>query len=209
MPWLLTQRAAIVRELHALNVLGKGHCIVELGAGSGYWASQLTREGADVIAFDRDPPKGLEDGLDNFFFHRQFFPVTKGTPEVLRDASRVSHERALLLVWPFQSELHNAEKFAHDDRVEPWDADALTNFQGEIILHVGHLEPKGDRLVNTSRRFTRLLRERFDLQLTLTATVGACANGPEEVEALTVWRRKQEPAEPLQVSASLSAASLY
>ena len=167
--------------------------IVELGAGSGYWASQLTREGADVVAFDRHPPKTLADGLANFFFHRQFFPVMKGTPEVLQNASRVSRDRALLLVWPFQAELHEAERFVDDDRVEPWDAEALTKFQGDVILHVGHLEPKGDRLVNTSRRFVRLLRERFDLQLRLTATVGACANGPEELEALTVWRRKREP----------------
>ena len=180
----------VLREIAAYSP------IVELGAGSGYWASQLTREGADVIAFDRHPPKTLEDGLANFFFHRQYFPIMEGTPQVLQDASRVSRERALLLVWPFQAELHKAERYARDNCVEPWDVEALTKFQGDTILHVGHLEPKSDRLVNTSRRFTQLLRERFDLQMRLAATVGACSNGPEEPEALTVWRRKREHVDP-------------
>jgi hypothetical protein len=111
----------------------------------------------------------------------------------------VSRERALLLVWPFQAELHTADSFAHGDFIDPWDAEALARFQGDTILHVGHLEPKADRVVNTSRKFVRLLRERFDLQLRLTATVGACAfctNGLDDPEALTVWKRKRKQVDP-------------
>ena len=36
--------------------------IVEMGAGTGFWAAMLRNHGANVLAFDRDPPDADESG---------------------------------------------------------------------------------------------------------------------------------------------------
>lgn len=80
----------------ALDCLVKHSPIVEIGAGTGYWASLATRAGADVIAFDRALP-----GPENRFHPTASslcFDVKPGGPE---DAARFP-ERTLFLCWPPQ-----------------------------------------------------------------------------------------------------------
>ena len=67
-----------------LDVIAEHSPIVELGAGTGYWAAMLARRGADVIAYDIEPPTSK---TNNQFFHRQYFHVAAGTHATLRDVS--------------------------------------------------------------------------------------------------------------------------
>ena len=40
----------------ALNVLAAHAPLIELAAGTGYWAHLLKQRGVDILAFDNDPP---------------------------------------------------------------------------------------------------------------------------------------------------------
>lgn len=65
-----------------------GQAVVEVGAGTGYWAWQLQQTGVDVAAYDR------KAGLDNHFCDPiTYHPVLRGTAEV----TAVYPDRALLL----------------------------------------------------------------------------------------------------------------
>ncbi len=64
--------------------------LVEIGAGTGYWAWLLTRLGADVIAYD------LADSHEGQGYRFKHQLVRNGGSEVLKS----SGQRALLLCWP-------------------------------------------------------------------------------------------------------------
>lgn len=89
--------------------------VVEIGAGSGYWASLIAQLGGDVIAFDQYEPKANKD----YPFEQGWFPVQKGGPE---KAAEHPH-RALFLCWPpYES------SFA---------LDCLKAYQGDTVIFVG------------------------------------------------------------------------
>lgn len=80
--------------------------IVEIGAGTGYWAWQLSQLGVDVVAYDRHPPdrggnhwhspRHLETGNPTKEPAPVFFPVRRGgAPRAARHP-----DRTLLLCWP-------------------------------------------------------------------------------------------------------------
>lgn len=73
--------------LHALLALGP---LVELGAGTGYWAWLLTRMGADIVAYD---VAESHEGQGYRFRH----PLVRNGGV---DALKSSGSRALLLCWP-------------------------------------------------------------------------------------------------------------
>lgn len=92
-----------------------GRAVVDIGAGSGYWAWQLEQAGIDVAAYDPHP-----SGEDNTY--------CKGGPytTVLRDdASAVAHhqDRALLMVWPPYGGSHARH--------------ALSVYEGDLLLYAG------------------------------------------------------------------------
>lgn len=63
--------------------------IVEIGAGTGYWAKLIAEAGGDVVAYDPDPHR-------NAYVDGEHFPVRKGgTRWVAQHA-----DRALFLCWP-------------------------------------------------------------------------------------------------------------
>lgn len=92
-----------------------GQGVVEIGAGSGYWAWQLEQAGVDVAAYDPHPA-----GEDNHF-------CTAGpyTTVLQDDASAVRHhhDRALLMVWPPYGGPHARQ--------------ALAQYQGDLLLYAG------------------------------------------------------------------------
>lgn len=90
--------------------------IVEIGAGTGYWAWQLSQSGVDVLAFDVAPLKN--DWCGGIEYH----PVRKGGTEM---AGEFAH-RALMLCWP------------------PYDVgmaeDALRAYDGDTLIYIGESE---------------------------------------------------------------------
>jgi hypothetical protein len=92
-----------------------GRPVVEVGAGTGYWASQLSQHDVDVVAFDVRAGDDDNPWCDPVQYH----PVRHGT------ADQVSEHptRALLLCWP-----------PHND---PMAADALRAYGGDLLVYVG------------------------------------------------------------------------
>ena len=81
--------APLVRALCELGPL------VEIGAGTGYWARKLRDIGADILAFDQAPPNG--DVPNRYHPHTPTWSeVAPGNHTVLTAHS----DRALLLCWP-------------------------------------------------------------------------------------------------------------
>lgn len=104
--------------------------VVEMGAGTGYWAWQLSQMGFDIVAYDQDPPhvsgknhwhsprNGAEGDLTNET-RSTFFPVQEGTPESLKSHA----ERILFLCWP-----------PYDDTMA---FHCLENYAGNRIVYIG------------------------------------------------------------------------
>lgn len=102
----------------AIDVLLEHSPLIEIGAGRGYWAALASSAGADIIAFDSDPPD--KGGVNKW--HRQpgmFFDVGRADLEV----ARVHPDRTLFLCWP------------------PYDSDValrtLRNYKGSTVIYVG------------------------------------------------------------------------
>lgn len=94
--------------------------VVELGAGTGYWAHLLQQRGIDVVAFDVEPAPSSQN---TWFAGTQLWhPVHRGDHAVV-DQHPV---RTLLIVWPTKDEI--------------WAATALERYHdagGECIAYVG------------------------------------------------------------------------
>lgn len=92
-----------------------GRAVVEIGAGSGYWAWQLEQAGVDVAAYDPNPPAD-----DN-----QFCKAGPYTTVLADDATAVKHhqDRALLMVWP----PYGGEHARH----------AMSVYEGDLLIYAG------------------------------------------------------------------------
>lgn len=75
----------------AINCLAKASPLIEIGAGSGYWASLIKQVGGDIICFDIKPDPESNDYTDKFWFDVR-----------LGDESLLSQypDRTLFLCWP-------------------------------------------------------------------------------------------------------------
>jgi hypothetical protein len=101
-----------------------GAGVVEIGAGSGYWARLLANLDVDVAAYDVQPwpnphPEQLawQDGVTPWHV-RSWFPVRPGNHRAV-----VEHpDRALLMVWPSAAD---------------WAAEAVEHHTGETVIVVG------------------------------------------------------------------------
>jgi hypothetical protein len=104
--------------------------IVELGAGRGYWAAQLSRAGLAIDAYELEPPDKTENSS---------FPQAKGQPDVwypvgaLNEMPSARPDHVLFLCWP--PGWGNAMA-----------SEALAAFElagGDQLLYIG--EPKGGK----------------------------------------------------------------
>lgn len=75
----------------ALGLIASFGPVVEIGAGTGYWAALLRNRGCDVVAYDL-----LSDAFDKWFPAGQYGGVEKGDV----DKAAEHADRTLLLVWP-------------------------------------------------------------------------------------------------------------
>ncbi|TAL31616.1 MAG: hypothetical protein EPN93_17625 [Spirochaetes bacterium] len=99
---LVEKYAFAVPDARTVGVLARRGPLVEIGAGSGYWAWCLTQAGADIIAYDIAPPEdelpwphgSFEKG--NYWFEHEWYQVIEGGPE----AAARHPDRTLFLCWP-------------------------------------------------------------------------------------------------------------
>ena len=91
-----------------------GRPVIELGAGTGYWAWQLTQAGVDVVAYDSQ--EWVNNGR---FTDRQFHPVHEGSIERIAEHP----DRMLMLCWP--------------DYNTSFALDALNAYAGDDLIYIG------------------------------------------------------------------------
>lgn len=107
--------------------------LVEMGAGTGYWAFLIQQAGGDIIAYDKNPYKNCQAA-------GKWTEIKKGTPGRLRRAHR---DRTLLLCWP------------------PYDEEMATRsvrlHQSQRVIYVG----EGSGVCTGSESFHRLLERDF------------------------------------------------
>ncbi|MGA9775938.1 MAG: hypothetical protein WBU92_08470 [Candidatus Dormiibacterota bacterium] len=147
---------------HLLAVLLSLSPLIEMGAGTGYWANQLRRLGADIIAFDHAPPGSARANR----YHpgaTVWTEVLEGTP-----AELVHHpQRTLFVCWPpLFSSL----------------ADCLDSYLGPVVAW---LDDGGVRTVRP-----RALASHFELTATFPAR--ALETAPGTSAALNIWIRRTQ-----------------
>ena len=156
----LAQRYSyVVPEPQLLEVIRHHSPLLELGAGTGYWAYLLRAMGADVIAYDHAPVGAVTANRYHVNF-RLWTEVRHGDVDVV--ANHV--DRALFLCWP--------PRFSSLWR-------AIDLFSGEVILHIGD---GGTRTLRLD-----IPHPRFKLAAVYPAT--ALDPAPATTPQLCVWRR--------------------
>jgi hypothetical protein len=108
--WAIPSPGDIAWLAHVLGRRG----LVEIGAGSGYWAWQAQQAGIDVIAYEPTDPAAntYTDGTEYLAIQRGGHAAAQHHPD-----------RALLLCWP-----------SHND---PWAANALHAYAGDVLIYIG------------------------------------------------------------------------
>ncbi len=91
--------------------------VIELGAGTGYWASLLSLH-VSVEAYDPEPGGSLKSP---YHFWKSWFDVERGDHTLLKD--RLEKDKALMLCWP--------------DYDVDWSAQAVELFKGNTIIYIG------------------------------------------------------------------------
>jgi hypothetical protein len=106
----------------AIAMLVRHSPIVEIGAGTGYWARLAAQAGADIVAYDsRVGQKGRRTRRGTCWVAKcgAYFPVRRGGSYMVRYHRR----RTLFLCWPpYKSRM--AEK-------------ALAGYQGRKVIYIG------------------------------------------------------------------------
>lgn len=93
------------------------HGVLEIGAGTGYWASLLAKLEADVVAYD-----SYEGHYTDALRHGAHFPIRKGDGrQAVRD--RAHDSRTLFMSWP--------------DYDVSWPAEVLEAYEGNTVVYVG------------------------------------------------------------------------
>ncbi|HSR26748.1 MAG TPA: hypothetical protein VLW53_24580 [Candidatus Eisenbacteria bacterium] len=157
----------VLSEGHLLDVVCRYSPLVELGAGTGYWAYLLGLMGADIVAYDQAPPGGPRENR----YHLDARPWTEVFPG---DATvlAVHRDRALFVCWPpVFSALWEVVRF----------------YAGDVVIYVGDWGHRTARLAGLADEF-----ERIEAHPALALDPAADRSGE-----LSVWRRRDAcPAGP-------------
>ena len=157
---LLAQRYTYVCPSDATLALLAGlGPLVEIGAGTGYWAHRLHSIGVDVAAFDQAPVDGERANR----YHpgaRPWADVQPGDQSVLAGYA----DRGLFVCWPpLFSSL----------------GDCLTYYRGDTVAYIGDGGYRTARLDHLDEGFTKVA----------TAPVRAVDPYPGVQPQLTIWKR--------------------
>lgn len=151
-----------VPSSEALATIEKYSPIIELGAGTGYWAWLLQERGADVVAYDTRPPAGK--AKNPWCYPFTYTQVYRGGQSVLRRGQR---HRALMLCWP-----PHGEDMAFE---------CLKAFQGTTLIYVG----EGNGGCTANHKFFDLLRAQWRVIDEVSIPQWDCIR-----DSLSVWRRR-------------------
>lgn len=134
--------------------------LVEIGAGTGYWAHRLRSIGVDIVAFDQAPLDG--ERTNRYHSHtRPWTHVEQGDQTVLSGYA----DRGLFLCWPpLFSSL----------------GDCLTYYCGDTVAYIGDGGYRTARLDRLHEAFTKVA----------TAPVRALDPYPGVRPQLTIWKRR-------------------
>ena len=157
---MLAQRYAYVfPDDSALAMLAGLGPLVEIGAGTGYWAYRLRSIGVDIVAFDQAPVDGERANR----YHSRTRPwthVEPGDQTVLPGYA----DRGLFLCWPpLFSSL----------------GDCLTHYRGDTVACIGDGGCRTARLDGLQEAFTKVA----------AAPVRALDPCPGVRSRLTIWKR--------------------
>lgn len=142
--------------------------LVELRAGSGYWAALLAARGADIVAYEASPRRTATHA-----------PVAAGGVDVLAR----HRDRALLVVCAVYG-----DDDERGDGGEPWDAAALRAYAGDTLVHVGAFSSPRCPSPNTSSAFQALCRAEWTVSRTIAPIVDLASR--HLPDTLTVWTRR-------------------
>lgn len=168
----------------ALAALAKYAPLLEVGAGTGYWAHLLQQRGVDILASDLpswqerfNPEERSQTGARLMGEHRYTHLKVAG-PEMALEAA----ERTLVLMWP---DYGGTGIFA---------LEALEMFEGARVVCVGEwlghtLGAAGTPIPVTGLSFSAEFQRQVDAQFTLEETV-ALPNWPLHADVVQVFKRK-------------------
>ena len=155
----------------ALTTLSQHAPLLEIGAGSGYWAWMLRKMGSDVVAYDQCPPS-IDSETNRFHVRvRCWTDVVHGD----HDAIARHPERTLFLCWPPPN--------------DPMAFEALSRYQGDTFLYIGEAPLANNLNVTGDARFVRLLEEEWRIERTI-----ALPNWELCWDQLYVFRRTSQAA---------------
>ena len=135
---LVAKYAWAIPSEEAIELLLRYSPLVEMGAGTGYWAALLRRAGGDVVAYDRYPPPDPRNR-----WHAGQAPWTEVEPGGVKRL-RLHGDRTLFLCWPPED--------------EPMGVQSLSAYPGGTVVFAGEPTSGGE--------LTREL-DRWDLVETL------------------------------------------
>lgn len=98
------------------TIAALGVPVVEIGAGTGYWASLLAALGVSICAFDEAP------GRNRYCDHEPYTLVSPGDHRALEHARWNGENHALLLCWPPMS---------------PMASECVEAFKGDTLIYIG------------------------------------------------------------------------
>jgi hypothetical protein len=150
----------VVPDERSLSSLARLGPLVEIGAGTGYWAYRLRALGVDVIAIDQAPPDGQRVN--------RYHAIAPTWSEVIAGDHTLLTEygdRALLLCWPpLFSSL----------------GECLTFYSGNTVALIGDGGHRTVRLQGLREAFTKVA----------LLPVRALEPFPGAAPMLSVWRRR-------------------
>jgi hypothetical protein len=151
----------VLPQQELLELVRRHSPLVELGAGTGYWAYRLRLLGADIVAYDVAPVGSEREN--------RYHPGAGAWTEVLAgdlDALAKYEDRTLFICWP---PAYSAL----------WKA--LRSYRGPTVIYVGDWGGRTARLDG--------LREGFEVLE--THPVLAVDPAPDRPAELSVWKRKR------------------
>ncbi|MBN1498093.1 MAG: hypothetical protein JXA07_15075 [Spirochaetes bacterium] len=126
---LKSRYAFAIPTAESLERIARHSPLVEIAAGSGYWAMCLAAYGADIIAYDLFPP-GEADITDisgrNWLFRKTFHTVRKGDETIAAQHP----DRSLFLCWP-----------PPDSPVAFRALESYLSAGGKTAIVIGHMKP--------------------------------------------------------------------